>query len=422
MREVLAIPAFRRLWTSAYLCCVGDWLSLLGLSSLLATLTPSAELRSFALSGVVATQLLPGLLLAPLAGWLADRFDRRLVMVLADLVRCGLFLSVAVVGTTSWLLVANFAIGACSMVWIPAKDSSIPTVLHRPEQVEAASQLSLVTTYGLALLTGAGLFSVLSALGPVLGVHDGGLGIASVLVVLNGLLYLSSALILARLPEVSGRFAAPARQPSGMVREGLRYMSRTRLVQGLVVGIVGAIAGAGTVLAVARPYANSLHGGEAAFGTLVIAVFSGLALGVWLAPALARRLPHHRLFGVAILAAGTALLAVAAAPHLWFALAAVGVVGACAGVAFLTGLTIIGSRVEDSVRGRVNAFVQAVVKIVLFGATTLVPAAVTLAGTRTPMLVAGVLAGLAGVWAYRLMSDRHDGLVTEVVTPHDRVG
>jgi hypothetical protein len=60
--EVMAIPAFRRLWTSAYLCCVGDWLSLLGLSSLLATLTGSSE---FALSGVVATQLLPGLLLAP---------------------------------------------------------------------------------------------------------------------------------------------------------------------------------------------------------------------------------------------------------------------------------------------------------------------------------------------------------------------
>ena len=99
--EVMGIPAFRRLWTSAYLCCVGDWLSLLGLSSLLATLTGSSE---FALSGVVATQLLPGLLLAPLAGHLADRFDRRKVMIATDLARCALFLSIAVVGTTWWLL------------------------------------------------------------------------------------------------------------------------------------------------------------------------------------------------------------------------------------------------------------------------------------------------------------------------------
>jgi MFS family permease len=393
--EVMAIPAFRRLWTSAYLCCVGDWMSLLGLSSLLAKLTGSSE---FALSGVVATQLLPGLLLAPLA----DRFDRRKVMIVTDLGRCVLFLSIAVVGTSWWLLAANFLVGCCSMLWIPAKDSALPTLLHRPDQVETASQLSLVTTYGLALLTGAGLYSVITAVAPNSDAH--------VIVMINGLLYLSSALVIAtRLPEASGRFVAPAPTERGMARDGMRYVRGSRLVRGLVIGVLGALTAGGTVIAIARPYAAELHGGEAAYGTLVIAMFIGLVVGVLGTSRL--RLP----FGVAILAAGSLLVPVAIAPHLWFALAAVGLVGACAGIAFVTGLTLIGAEVPDEVRGRVNAFVQALVKVVLFAATTLAPVLVTLIGTRPALLVAGVIAALAGVFAHRQLGARHHGGVTEVV-------
>jgi MFS family permease len=397
--EVMGIPAFRRLWTSAYLCCVGDWLSLLGLSSLLATLTGSSE---FALSGVVATQLLPGLLLAPLAGHLADRFDRRKVMIATDLARCGLFLSIAVVGTTWWLLAANFLVGVCSMLWIPAKDSALPTLLHRPDQVQTASQLTLVTTYGLALLTGAGLYSVITAIAPHSDVH--------IIVVINGLLYLSSALVIAtRLPEASGRWIAPPTGEPGMARDGLRYVRGSRLVRGLVIGIVGALTAGGTVIAIARPYATELRGGEAAFGTLVIAMFIGLVIGVVGTPKL--RLP----FGVAIVAAGALLLAVAVAPHLWFALAAVGAVGACAGVAFVTGLTMIGAQVPDEVRGRVNAFVQALVKVVLFAATTMAPVLVDLVGVRTSLVVAAVIAALAGAFAHRQLAARHHVRVTEQV-------
>jgi MFS family permease len=397
--ELMGIPAFRRLWTSAYLCCVGDWLSLLGLSSLLATLTGSSE---FALSGVVATQLLPGLLLAPLAGHLADRFDRRKVMIATDLVRCALFLSIAVVGTTWWLLAANFLVGCCSMLWIPAKDSALPTLLHRPDQVQTASQLTLVTTYGLALLTGAGLYSVITAIAPNSDVH--------VIVVINGLLYLSSALVIAtRLPEASGRWTAPPTGEPGMARDGLRYVRGSWLVRGLVIGIVGALTAGGTVIAIARPYATELHGGEAAFGTLVIAMFVGLVIGVVGTPRL--RLP----FGVAIVAAGALLVAVAVAPHLWFALAAVALVGACAGVAFVTGLTLIGAQVPDEVRGRVNAFVQALVKVVLFAATTTAPVLVDVVGVRPALLVAAVVAALAGVFAHRQLAARHHERVIEQV-------
>jgi len=411
--EVLAIPAFRRLWVSAYLCCVGDWLSLLGLSSLLAALSAGTLWRDFALSGVVITQLLPGLLLAPLAGVLADRFDRRRIMIAADLVRCGLFLSIAAVGTTEWLLAANFLVGCCSMMWVPAKDSSVPALLGRPEQMEAAGQLTLVTTYGLALLTGAGLFSLVSVSLPGSG---GGLGLTVTIVVINGLLYLGSAILLSiRVPEIARglRPRKPARRT--VTKSGVRHVSRARLVRGLLAGAAGASAGAGTMIAVARSYAESLHGGEAMFGMLAIAVFAGVAAGVGLTPRLARLSPHTRLFGAAIILTGVLLAVTALAGPPWLALTAVGVAGTCAGVALLTGLTVVGSQVEDAIRGRVNGLLQAVVKVVLFTVTTSAPVLVAFAGVRTALTAAGVLAVLAGTLSCQLMGDRHDDEVKRTV-------
>jgi dTMP kinase len=139
------------------------------------------------------------------------------------------------------------------------------------------------------------------------------------------------------------------------------------------------------------------------------------------APRMARRIPHNRLFGAAIVAAGLALVLVAVAPHLFVALAAVMLVGGFAGIAFLTGLTIIGSQVADEIRGRVVAFVQSIVRLTLLGSLAVVPLIVGLVsarridvfghaflvdGTRVVMLAGGLIAAAIGMLAYRQMDDR----------------
>jgi dTMP kinase len=429
IRSVLAIRPFRRLWGVTYLCTIGDWLSLLALTGLVAKLTNSYQAQSFAFSGVVLTQLLPGMLFAPLGGVLADRFDRRKVMVVCDLFRCGLFLSIAIVGTLPWLFAANFLVGCCALLWIPAKDSSVPNLLRRRDQVETANQLGLVMTYGIAVVSGAGLFSVISAIGPTLHLPNSGLGIANIIVMINGLLYLTAAIVVAtRIPEISGRPTAHRHWPVGeglglfgMFRDGLRFVAGNTLMRGLIIGMTGAFAAAGAVVGTARLYATSLLGGDTAFGMLFVAVFIGLGTGMAFAPKLAQRLTHNRLFGVAIVVAGLSLVLVALAPHLWIALVTVALVGASAGVAFLTGLTIIGSQIEDRVRGRMVSLVQSLMKTIVFGSTAATPALVGLVqvrtvavlghemrvdGTRPVLLGAGIVAALVGVIAYRQMGDR----------------
>ncbi|MCU1684947.1 MAG: tmk [Amycolatopsis sp.] len=443
-RRVLAIKPFRRLWGVTYLCSTADWLALLGVTGLVTKLTQNYTAQNFAFSAVVLTNLLPGLLFAPLGGLLADRFDRRKVMVVCDLLRCGFLLSIAFVGTPLWLFVGNFLVGVASTMWIPSKDAAVPNLLRRPDQVETANQLGLVMTYGLAVITGAGGYSLITGIDSTLRLSAGSpfdpLQLAKIIVIINGLLYLTSALLIAtRIPELSHREVHAIEKPNekkkdtpkradvdatgfvAMTRDAAKYIRSTPLIRGLLIGMAGAFAAGGAVIGSAKPYSSSLLAGDSAFGLLLVAVFLGLASGMIGAPRLARRLPHDRLFGVAIVLAGLALIIVALSPHLAVSLIAVAVVGASAGVAFLTGVTIIGSQVEDSIRGRINAIYQSLLKVILGGSLAVVPLliglvqkrtvsvwgnALTIDGTRPVMLGGGVLALLVGLLAYRQMDSR----------------
>jgi dTMP kinase len=432
VRSVLAIPAFRRLWLVTSVAGVCDWMSLLALSALATQLTSGYTAQSFALGGVVATKLLPALVLGPLAGALADKFDRRRVMVVCDLLRFCFFVSIPLVGSLWWLFVATFLIEICALFWIPAKDASVPNLLRRPDQVETANQLNLVMTYGVAVVTASGLFTVLSSIGGVVGGAGSALPTVFVALVLSGVAYLVIALtVLFRIPEISGRSTERRVATPGLVtllRDGATFVVRTPLIRGLVIGIIGAFAAGGTVVGSATLYAASLGGGNAAYGLLFASVFIGLAMGMGAAPRMARRIPHNRMFGAAIVAAGLALVLVAISPHLFVAIGSVMLVGGFAGIAFLTGLTIIGSQVADDVRGRIVAFVQSIVRLTLLGSMALVPVIVGLVsarrvdvlgypflidGTRVVMLAGGIVAAVVGMLAYRQMDDRR----TEPILP-----
>jgi dTMP kinase len=301
-------------------------------------------------------------------------------------------------------------------------------------------------TYGVAVVSAAGLFSVVTGVGSTLHLWDGTgaqLGAAKIIVVINGLLYLAAAIIvMTRIPELSGRARSQSSTPADgseeekqswlrMFSDGLRFARKTPLIRGLMYGLVGAFAAGGAVIGTAQRYATSLLGGDSAFAMLFVALFVGLGIGMATAPRLARRMSHNRLFGIAIVCAGIALMLVALSPHLAISLITVAIVGACAGVAFLTGITIIGSQVEDAIRGRINALYQSLMKVVLFVSALAVPVLVGLLrphtiavfgqhlqvdGTRPVLLGAGMLAALAGVIAYRQMDDRRpEPLVANLV-------
>ena len=107
LRAVLRVKDFRKLWLSMSLSSFGDWLGLLAITATATSLATSFAAANFALGGVLLFRLLPAIVLGPLAGAFADRFDRRKTMVVADIMRFALFASIPLVDNLVWLFVAS---------------------------------------------------------------------------------------------------------------------------------------------------------------------------------------------------------------------------------------------------------------------------------------------------------------------------
>lgn len=409
LAEVVRLRPFRRLWLVLGLSSMGDWLGLLACSSYASGLMSSPMEQGAAFGGIVAVQLLPSLILGPVAGVLADRFDRRRTMVAADLARFLLYASIPLAGrlvspdtaVVAWAAAASFTAQAAAMLWTPAKEAAVPNLLPK-HRLETANQLTLVTTYGITPVLAALAFAAAARV-PGLD-HTGSAALA---LCFNAVTFLASALVvLFGVPEISGRRPAgkPAESSWAALHTGVRYLTGTPLLRGLLTGLLGAFTGAGIVVGGARFYSRSLGGGDATFALLFAALFVGFGLGVLAGPKLAGRLSRRLLFGLSVQAAGFGVVLLALMPGPAGALIAVVIVGVGAGLALLCGVTLIGAEVEDAVRGRVFAFVQTSSRVMLMLATA---AASTVAGlgdgrlivlgpTAVPLVTSRILFVLAG--------------------------
>jgi dTMP kinase len=420
---VLHIPAFRRLWVALSLSSLGDWLGLLAVTALAASLsTGSYAQTNLAVAGVFLLRLAPAIVLGPLAGAVADRLDRRWTMVSCDVARFLLLLSIPFVGTLWWLYVATFLIECAALFWIPSKEATVPNLVPR-ERLEQANQVSLLATYGAAPVA-AGLFALLTVVGGPL--SRVGVDAVDVALVFDALTFLVAALVVARLRAIPAppRGTAARAYPSvwRTIAEGWRFVGRTPVVRGLVLGMLGAFAAGGAVVGLARIHVADLGAGDPGYGMLFAAVFLGLAAGMGAGPRLLHGFSRRRIFGLAIAAAGLALTVLAVVTDLVLATLVTFVLGAFAGVAWVSGYTLLGLEVADELRGRTFAFVQMMVRIVLVAVLAVAPLVAAAIGERTIQLgsasgpsyngaaivfgLAGLLAAAFGVVSYRQMDDR----------------
>ena len=425
LRGVLRIASFRRLWTALSLSSLGDWLGLLALTALAPRLADEGyAAANLAVAGVFILRLAPAILVGPIAGVVADRLDRRATMVVCDVARFALFLSIPLVGSLWWLFVATFLIEVASLLWIPAKEATVPNLVPR-ERLEAANQLSLFTTYGSAPVAAA-LFAGLALLSGILDNPVPAIDEVDLALYVNAATFLVSALTILRLTGIPER----TRPTDGAARpgvwatlvEGWRYVAKTPLVRGLVVGMLGAFAAGGAVIGLARTFVRDLGAGDPGYGLLFGAVFLGMAVGMFLGPRLLPDLSRRRLFGLAIGVAGVALAVLALIPNMVVAVLLTLMVGAFAGVAWVTGYTLLGLEVADDVRGRTFAFVQTMVRVVLVLVLAVAPLlaaafgehrievtdamSLTYNGAAITFLLAGLLAAALGLLAYRHLDDR----------------
>ncbi|MEY9933499.1 dTMP kinase [Catenulispora sp. GP43] len=429
IREVLAIPDFRRLWTALSLSSLGDWLGLLAQSSLAVTLAGGGYAgRSYAVAGVFVVRLIPAVLFGPIAGVVADRLDRRWTMVAGDSTRCLFFVSIPVVGTLWWLFTATFMIEIAAMFWIPAKEATVPNLVP-PRLLEPANQVSLLTAYGTAPIA-AGVFTVLSLITKGLANQWAFFTAKPVSLALyfDALTFLFSALTIARLKSIPARSATEraaerrhttdTRSPLRTLIDGWRYLGDDKKIRGVIIGTTGAFAAGGAVVGLARTYVGDLHAGQAAYGVLFGTVFLGLAAGMFIGSRVLAAVARERLFGTVIFAAGIVLCVLALVPILLFSVLCALVVGFLGGTAWIIGQTMLGREVADELRGRTFAFVQSLIRVTLVLILAVSPAVAGIVGTHTlsvpglsityggaaiTLFGAGLLAAGVGWVAYRMM-------------------
>ncbi|CAN2230853.1 dTMP kinase [Candidatus Planktophila dulcis] len=424
-RSVLAIPAFRKLWNSMLFSSLGDWLGLLATTALAQQLSGgSYATANFAIAGVFIARLLPAVFLGPIAGVIADRFDRRRLMVSVDVMRAGLYISIPIVHTYFWLYTAMILVECLTLFWSPAKEASVPNLVPR-DKLENANQVSLLAAYGTAPIA-AILFSLLTLLSGALAAISPLIPTNSIDIALyiNALSFLFAAWTIRGLKEIPKGSASKSNKDENVGQsliQGWKAVSESKIIRGLIIGMVGAFSAAGAVIGLARTFVGDLGGGDAAYGVLFGSVFTGLAIGIAFGPKVFAQFSRRRLFGAALTTSGVFLVLLALISNLVLSVIMVAILGAFSGIAWVTGFTMLGMEVHDDVRGRTFAFVQSLIRITLVAVLAIAPIiAATIGvhryefqtivlnynGAQITMLIAGIIAALIGSVSYHQMKDR----------------
>lgn len=342
MFAALRIPNYRRYFTGQAVSLVGTWMQTVALGWLVFTLSGSGT----ALGAVMAVQFFPMLVLGPYGGLLADRLDKRRLLVgtqvgLATIsVALGIITIAGVVQV--WMVIAlALGLGLLVAVDTPARQAFVLEMVG-PDHLRNAVSLNSV------------LMNAARAVGPALAavlIATTGTGLAFII---NAGTFAATIWALCSMTPADLHRAAPAPRESGQVRAGLAYVGRTTelLVPLMMLAIVGMLT---YEFSVVLPLLaeGPLDGGAGTYGLLTSAMGVGAIAG-GLAVAGAGR-TGLRPMSVAAAVFGVAVLLAALAPNLPLALAALALVGATSVLFLSTGNSTLQLRSAPSMRGRVMA-------------------------------------------------------------------
>ena len=373
-------PGFIQMFAGQAVSAFGDWMATVAFMILTSSATGGNEI---AIGGVLVLRLAPGVVAGPLAGRLARRYDYRKTMMTMDVLRALMVVVVPLLFTLWWIYLWAFLIEVASLIFIPARDSSIPELVGDEEALPLANSMILGSSFGTIPL-GAGAFALVTA-------FSHGVTVAFIdpqthpfVFWIDGLSYLVSLYFISRIGTLrTAHVVDPGdeeKAPEGAFREAFQIP----IVRMVVLPALAITLGLGALFSMGITLVRSvMDASDAQFG-LLIALFgvgAGAGIGILQLRGSERTLTD---FQVAVGAVGASIFLTVLTPFLAVALVGAVFFGAAAAYAMAGGMSTLQERVEGE--ERVLAFTAFHVLI--------------RAGLGVGAIVAGVLGQLAGGSGY----------------------
>ncbi|MHB8879105.1 MAG: MFS transporter [Myxococcaceae bacterium] len=344
--------AYRNIWTGAMISLTGDWFTTIAVFAMLLEFTGKGEAVGLAL----VARFLPAVLLGPFAGTVADRFPRRTVMIVCDLLRAGVVLGFLFVETGDDAALAyalTFLQLSISAFFEPAEQAAIGSVVSREE---------VVTANALHAITWSAMLAVGAAVGGLVTAAVG----RQTAFVLNSLTYLASAFFISRaaIPRRT-QAVRPATLAHALgvhdLLEGLRHLARDRRVARVIFVKAGwGVAGGGAILLYSIFGERVFPVGQSA-ATGIGVLFAARGVGALLGPLVARRLRGdderwlQQAIGLAFFVTVIAYAGLAAAPNLALGAIALGIAHMGISVIWVFSTALLNLWVPDPLKGRIFA-------------------------------------------------------------------
>jgi MFS family permease len=376
MFQALQVRDFRLLWAAGLVSSVGSWLLTIAVPAHVLMATNS--LRDTGLT--LTAEYLPVLAVGPFAGVVADRWDRRRLMITAN-IECAAAVSVMLLGIPAgryWVLYAALAAeSAGSVLYAPAAQALIPAIVGTGRLLNSAGSLSAVTS-GVVRLAGGPLGGVLLAF----------VGIRWLIATDATSYLLSAAAILmtsrrdaltfrhdvAGTPGGVRETAGGRREPgaSGVLADltaAVRAVRADRVTSGLLAVTVVFQAANATLSAVLIPFGIERLGGSEHTGLLLATLGAGFLLGAPVVRVLLDRVQPRRALAASLTATAVAFFLLFSTRSLAAALPAGAAVGMAGSISQAIPQTVVQRMMDNALLGRVGgAFVAAGAAATLLGA------------------------------------------------------
>lgn len=378
---------FRLLFFATLASSIGTWLAFVALVIDVFDRTANASW----VSALLVAEFLPSVAVGFLAGRLLDRVSRRWILVLADVVRAGVFFVLPFTTTALQIVMLAFVAGIAASLFRPAVFAGLPNLVSVEDLPQANGLLQTADnfTWAIGALTGGAL---VAATGP------------DVAYVVNAISFVISAALILRIRQ---SFEEAERAPSrGQWRdlvEGFAFAVRSKsLVTVLVAWSIAMFAIAGVNVAEVVLAKDVFSAGDFGYGLLVAAGAVGLVLGSLFGGSWIEQRGMAIPYGISIGLMALSYGAAAVAPNVWVAAVVVVVAGAGNGVAVVTNAVLVQRGAPDRLRGRSFAVVMSV-GFAFLGVGMIVAGPLTNEfGARAVWAASGVLLGIASAVGFVL--------------------